>query len=202
MRHVFLEPKKLLDLLKKERPEPGFKPAVTNLFGQSPEHGKKIKIAGQELSYVDHDRKSASFLPVEWLIQLNELRTVWRGCENWRAGLPLIAFVEISKQNPDSSAELRINAEVGPVADIPLRKKIINTIENVASERNLVRIRFHPGASDKGRLYSRFLHGNSVLVSNLYDANETKEQIVDIIREFGGELNAISEAIPKFISGY
>lgn len=198
MRQGFPNSKNLLDLLKNERPEIGFNAAIGSLIGSNPERGKPIKIGGQKFAYVSRDKKSVSFLPDLWREELAKSRTAWRGCENWRAGLPLIVFVEIYHKNGESSGELKLNAEVGPVADDKLRKSLIEAIVRSTAANNLLRVRFQKGASDKGRLYSRFLRDGSIAIGNVYDANEIERKFATLVSGFTVEFDAVTRAISQF----
>ncbi|MDR6103012.1 hypothetical protein QE369_003209 [Agrobacterium larrymoorei] len=198
MRHIFSDQKKLLDLLKDERPQMGFRSAIDRFLGSNPERGKHFKIGSQKFAYVSRDKKSVSFVPDLWYGELSKSLIHWRGCENWRAGLPLIVFVEISHKSGESSGEIRLNAEVGPVADDNLRKSIIDAIVRSAAVNNLARIRFQKGASDKGRLYSRFLHNSSTAIINVYDANEIERKFAELVSDFTIEFDMIASAITRF----
>lgn len=198
MRHIFSDQKKLLDLLKDERPQTGFKSAIDRFLGSNPERGKHFKIGSQKFAYVSRDKKSISFVPDLWYGELSKSPIHWRGCENWRAGLPLIVFVEMSHKSGESPGEIRLDAEVGPVADHNLRKSVIDAIVLSAAAKNLTRIRFQKGASDKGRLYSRFLHNSSIALANVYDANEIERTFSALISDFTPEFDMVTSAISQF----
>ena len=200
MRQAFPNSKNLLDLLKNERPEIGFKAAIDRFVGSNPEGEKTINISGLKFSYVSHDKKSVSFLPDPWCEELAKSSICWRGCENWRAGLPLIVFVEISHKNGENSGEVKLNAEVGPVADDKLRKSLIEAIARSTASNSLTRVRFQKGASDKGRLYSRFLRDSSIEIGNVYDANEVERKFATLVSDFSVEFDVVTNAIREFTS--
>lgn len=174
-RQLVRDQKKMLDLIKRDRPESGFATAVFRLFGDRPKRGKTIRIGKHEFQYSSHEKSLVSFLPARWHEELDKTKEAWSGCENWWAGYPLIAWVEIRASDDGTTAHLKLHAEVGPVSDHKLRKGIIEAIRVAASAKGLERIQFPVGASDKVRLYSRFLRGNSIAVSDVRNADEIEK---------------------------
>src|SRR5690606_19234673 len=114
-------------------------------------------------------------------------KTAWLGCENWWAGYPLIAWVEIQISDDGTGGHLRLHAEVGPVSDHKIRKGIIEAIKAAASVKGLKRVQFPAGASRKGCLYSRFLRENSVVVNNIGNPDEIERKFLEIIADFEPE---------------
>lgn len=199
-RQLFRDQKKVLDLIKSDRPGLGFEIAVFRLFGDKPERGKTVRIGNREFRYSSHEKNVVSFLPARWREELDRTKGAWSGCENWWAGYPLIAWVEIRAADDGTAAHLKLHAEVGPVSDHKVRKGIIGAIRVAASAKGFERIQFPVGASDKGRLYSRFLRENSITVSDIRNADEIEKKFVELIAGFEPEFELVSSVIPKFTS--
>ncbi|UXT41641.1 hypothetical protein FY137_10770 [Agrobacterium tumefaciens] len=199
-RQLVRDQKKMLDLIKRDRPESGFATAVFRLFGDRPKRGKTIRIGKHEFQYSSHEKSLVSFLPARWHEELDKTKEAWSGCENWWAGYPLIAWVEIRASDDGTTAHLKLHAEVGPVSDHKLRKGIIEAIRVAASAKGLERIQFPVGASDKVRLYSRFLRGNSIAVSDVRNADEIEKKFVELVACFEPEIELVANTIPKFPS--
>ncbi|XOK10750.1 hypothetical protein ACI6PO_10550 [Agrobacterium tumefaciens] len=199
-RQLFRDQKKMLDLIKRDRPESGFATAVFRLFGDRPKRGKTVRIGKHEFQYSSHEKSLVSFLPARWHEELDKTKGAWSGCENWWAGYPLIGWVEMRASDDGTTAHLKLHAEVGPVSDHKFRKGIIEAIRVTASEKGLERIQFPVGASDKGRLYSRFLRENSIAISDSRNADEIAKRFTELIASFEPEFELVSSVIPKFPS--
>ncbi|NSX87680.1 hypothetical protein G6L86_18920 [Agrobacterium tumefaciens] len=197
-RQLFRDQKKVLDLIKRDRPDSGFATAVFRLFGDKPERGKTVRIGKHEFDYSSHEKSLVSFLPARWREELDKTKGAWSGCENWWAGYPLIAWVEIRAADDGTTAHLKLHAEVGPVSDHKVRQGIIEAIRMAASAKGMERIQFPVGASDKGRLYSRFLRENPITVSDIRNADEIEKKFVELIAGFEPEFELVSSVIPKF----
>lgn len=199
-RQLFRDQKKVLDLIKRDRPGSGFATAVFRLFGDKPERGKTVRIGKHEFNYSSHEKSLVSFLPARWREELDKTKGAWSGCENWWAGYPLIAWVEIRAADDGTTAHLKLHAEVGPVSDHKVRQGIIEAIRMAASAKGMERIQFPVGASDKGRLYSRFLRENPITVSDIRNADEIEKKFVEVIAGFEPEFELVSSIIPNFTS--
>lgn len=199
-RQLFRDQRKVLDLIKKDRSGSGFATAVFRLFGDKPERGKTVRIGKHELKYSSHEKSLVSFLPAQWREELDKTKGAWSDCENWWAGYPLIAWVEIRASDDGTTAHLKLHAEVGPVSNHKVRKGIIEAIREAAYAKGLERIQFPVGASDKGRLYSRFLRENSIAVSDSRNADEIAKRFTELIAGFEPEFELVSSVIPKFPS--
>ncbi|MQB37219.1 hypothetical protein DXT97_10460 [Agrobacterium tumefaciens] len=197
---LFRDQKEVLDLIKRDRLDSGFAVAVFRLFGDKPERGKTVRIGKHEFKYSSHEKSLVSFLPARWREELDKTQDAWSGCENWWAGYPLIAWVEIRASNDGTAAHLKLHAEVGPVSDYKVRKGIIEAIRAAASAKGLERIQFPVGASDKGRLYSRFLRENSIAVGDIRNADEIEKRFLELIAGFEPEFELVSSVIPKLPS--
>lgn len=199
-RQLFRDQRKVLDLIKKDRSGSGFATAVFRLFGDKPERGKTVRIGKHELKYSSHEKSLVSFLPAQWREELDKTKGAWSDCENWWAGYPLIAWVEIRASDDGTTAHLKLHAEVGPVSNHKVRKGIIEAIRVAAYAKGLERIQFPVGASDRGRLYSRFLRENSIAISDSRNADEIAKRFTELIASFEPEFELVSSVIPKFPS--
>ncbi|WP_312361281.1 hypothetical protein [Agrobacterium sp.] len=199
-RQLYRDQKKVLDLIREHSPGSGFEPAVCRLFGDKPERGKTIKIGNSEFKYSSLAKNLVSFLPARWHEELDKTMDAWSGCENWWAGYPLIAWVEIRASDDGTAAHLKLHAEVGPISNHKVRKGIIEAIKVAASAQGLERIQFPVEASDKGRLYSRFLRENSTAVSDIRNADEIEKKFVELIIGFEPEFELVASVIPQFSS--
>ena len=198
-RQLFRDQKKVLDLIRGQSPGTGFEPAVHRLFGDKPRSGKVVRIGNRKFRYWNLAKTVVSFLPVSWHEELEKTRGAWSGCENWWAGYPFIAFVEIKAGDDGTTASLTLNAEVGPISNHRARKGIIEAIKAAALAKGLERIQFPAGASDKGRLYSRFLRKNSVVVNDRRDADEVERKLAEIIADFAPEFELVASVLPQFL---
>lgn len=196
-RQFFRDNKKALDLIAERKSVSGFALAFRRLLGDNPQREKPFRISNYEYLYSRIDKNRVSFLPAPWAEELDKTKVVWRGCENWWSGYPFIALVELRLSDDGTTGHLKLNAEVGPISNHKVRKGIIAAINAAASAKNLERIRFPAGASDKGRLYSRFLHKNSIAVNDIRDADEMERKLVELIADFEPEFEAITGIIPQ-----
>ncbi|WP_043612853.1 hypothetical protein [Ensifer sp. ZNC0028] len=197
--HAFYrDHKKVLGLIKEDNSGSGFEPAVHRLFGSNPAPENLVRIGKSEYIFSDLTKSQVSFLPARWRQELDQTNGTWRGCENWWAGYPLISFVELRAGDLDAKGYLRLNAEVGPISNLRMREAIIETIRTAASAMGLERIQFQPGASDKGRLYSRFLRRNSIALNDIADPGEIERKFVQLINSFEPEFELVANVIPQF----
>lgn len=199
-RQFYRDQKKVLDLLRERAPNLGFEPAVHRLFGDKPERGKTVRIGNREFKYSSLAKNLVSFLPARWHEELDKTKDAWLGCENWWAGYPLIVWVEMRASDDGTTGSLKLNAEVGPVSNHKVRKGIIKAIKVAASAKGLERIQFPVGASDKGRLYSRFSQKNSTAVNDIRDTDEVERKFVQLIADFEPEFELVASVIPQFLS--
>lgn len=198
-RQFFRETKKALDLIAEPKPASGFVQTVRRLLGDDPQREKLFRVANRQYLYTASDKNRVHFLPAEWQKELDITRGAWPGCENWWAGYPFIVSVEIRPANDRAVGRLVLNAEVGPISHQRARKGIIEAIQALASANDLGRVYFEAGAADKGRLYSRFLRKNSVVVDDIYSADEVERKFIQLIADFEPEFELVRGVIPQFL---
>ncbi|RAL95200.1 hypothetical protein [Agrobacterium sp. MS2] len=199
-RQLYRDQRNVLDLIREPRAGLGFEPAVHRLFGDNPEQGKIVRIGNREFKYSSRAKNLVSFLPARWHEELDKTKDAWLGCENWWAGYPLIVWVEIRTSDDGTTGHLTLNAEVGPVSNHKVRKGIIEAIKVAASGNGLERIQFPAGASDKGRLYSRFLWKNKIAVNDIRSTDEMERRFAELVVGFEPEFDMIASVIPQFLS--
>lgn len=197
---LYRDQKKTLDFIRKDTPDSGFELAVRRLFGDNPERGKTVRIGNREYVYSNPKKNLVSFLPARWHEELEKTKGAWSGCENWWAGYPLIVWVEMQAGDDGATGYLKLNSEVGPISNYEIRKGLIRAIKVAASADGSERIEFPIGAMDKGRLYSRFLRNNSIVVNDIYNADETERRFVELVSGFEPEFELIANVIPQSLN--
>ena len=60
------------------------------------------------------------------------------------------------------------------------------------------RIQFQTGASDEGRLYSRFFRKNSIVVNDVHDTDELERKLKQLISNFTPEFELVTKVIRNF----
>ncbi|CAH0343154.1 hypothetical protein [Rhizobium sp. CECT 9324] len=199
-RRLFQENKQFFDLLKARSSASGFELAIHRLMGGSPQEKKVVSIGATPIICSEATKNALSFVPLRWRDEFDKASGPWRGCENWRAGYPFIVWVEIRGRDDGTRGHLKLNAEVGPIANRKIRMGIIDAIAMEASARNLERIHFPTGSSDEKNLYSRFLRLNSIPVNDVQDVGEIESKIVQLVNGFTPEFEMIARLIPLFCS--
>lgn len=198
IRRLYRGQKKTLDLMRQEAPVSGFEVAVHRLFGDNPDRGKTVKIGNREFQYSGKAKNLVSFLPVRWAEALSATESRWLGCENWWAGYPLIAVMDMRVGDDGIAGSLRLNAEVGPVSNYEIRRGIIEAIRLAAASKGAARIQFQADAVDERRLYSRFLRGNSIALSDIRDVNELERKFIELVAGFEPEFELVAGVVPLF----
>lgn len=156
---LFKKAFQILSLLEQSPPSNTFELAAKTLIEKSGAD-QLLKTSGQ-LYVVDSLKPSSlSFLPQEWVTGLEQGRARWSGCDNWWAGYPLIAYLQMRPDPDGPGQQLLLNCEVGPVAPGELRQDLIRLIKRFALEAKLTRIKFRSDAVNPRTLYSRIVsHG-------------------------------------------
>lgn len=199
VRQLYRDQKQTLDLIRQKSPASGFEPAIRRLFGDKCERGKTVRIGNHTFKISKFAKNLVSFLPVRWAEEFDARKHVWLGCENWWAGYPLIAMVEMRVNDDGITGFLKLNAEVGPISDHNARKKVIEAIQIAATQEGLERIQFPTGAADKGRLYSRFLLENTIVLSDIRDVNEVESKFTELVTSFRPEFELVASVVPLFV---
>ncbi|WP_429816409.1 hypothetical protein [Ensifer sp. B1-9] len=187
-----------MGLIAERSTDTGFGPAISRLFGDNPERGKLIRIGNSRFVCFGLQKNLVSFLPVRWHEEFERTGIAWPGCQNWWAGYPLIAWVEVRAGDDGVKGYLKLNAEVGPISNHQARKGVIEAITAAAYVKELERVHFPAEASDEGRLYSRFLRKNSVAVNDIRDTDEVETKFVQLVADFETEFELVATVIPQF----
>lgn len=190
--------KKVLDLLAKPSPALGFDVAAQRLFGKKPERKQVLATVAGQFVYCRMEKNQVTFLPAAWKDKLDNMQSIWTGCENWWLGYPLITYLSTRSGKNGADGELHLNIELGPLSDHRLRKGIIVTLAAEASAKGLKRIGFSAGAADNGRLYSRFLQKSSVSLDDSYNEHEVEQKMRHLLVEFEPEFDFVANVIPQF----
>lgn len=196
-RQLYRDHKKVLDLVREQGSGPSFELAVHRLFGDNAQRDSTVRIGSRDFVYFQLTQSHVSFLPAEWQRALNQTPGKWRGCKNWWAGYPLIVWAELRTGDDGVTGHLKLNAEVGPIADHKVRKTMIDAIKAAASGKDLVRIEFPAGASDKGRLYSRFLRKNTIDLNDIRDADEMSKALAELLGGFEPEFDLVATVLAR-----
>lgn len=191
------EHRSVMNLISKGRSVSGFDAVLPRLFGASPNVRQRriVRIGTASFFYSGHKQNIVAFMPVGWQKAFDILGRRFPGCENWWSGYPLIITMQM-KIGEGTAGTLEINPEVGPVSDAKLRAEIIEAITLSASDKRMDRVHFLPGASDPGRLYSRFLRHNSTTIADVSDVDEIDKSFRQIVEAFKPEMELISSVIP------
>ena len=196
-RQFYRDHKKVLALIKSQSCCSGFEPAVYRLFGDNPIRGATANIGGHEFRYSNLSRNLLSFLPETWCKELEKVRGAWSGCQNWWAGYPFITWIEMRAGDDGIAATLILNAEIGPISNHKVRTGLIGAVKAEALARGLERVQFSAGATDKGRLYSRFFRQNSVKIDDIRNTNLVELRLMELITGFASEFELVSSVIPS-----
>lgn len=193
---IFDKTFQLLSLLEQSPAEATFELAARNLMENR--GADRLLRASGELYVVDRLKPSIlSFLPQEWVICLEQARGRWSGCDNWWAGYPLIACLQMRPDPDGPGKQLLLSCEVGPVAPIELRQDLVRLIKRLGSEAKLTRIKFRSDAMNPKTLYSRFLIGGTVPVDPPDNEDLLARRMCALLADFEPELNVVAKSISQ-----
>ena len=196
-RQLYLDSKKLLGLLAKANANTGFDSAIRSVFGSELRPKQQVEIGGRHFLYAGSAKNLVAFLPIQWRDELDKMGIVWKGCERWWAGYPMILLAEMRVSEDGISGYLRLNAEVGPASSHEVRKGMIEAIKTAAVASNLDRIQFQPAAAETGRLYSRFLRRNVIPLNDITNSGEIQAQLKMLVSDFDPELVLVATVLGR-----
>jgi hypothetical protein len=199
-RQLYREHKRVLDFIIEHGSGSDFALGVHRLFGENPQRGEIATIGGCNFVYSGLSKSSVSFLPARWREELDRTDSPWSGCENWWAGYPLIAWVEIAASGDGAKGQLKLIAEVGPLSNYHLRKSIIEALKTAAARAGLTRIHFQNGATEEKRLYSRFFRKNTSVVNDIHDSDEIERKLTELLISFQREFALVEGVIPQVLT--
>lgn len=198
-RKLYRDHKKVIDFVVEHGAGSDFALAARTIFGENPQPlGDPIVVAGRHLIFCGLTNSRVSFIPETWLVKLKDI-TIWHGCENWWAGLPIIAWFEITTEQDGVGGKIILTGEVGPLKPSEDRLRLIKDIEEIASVNKLDKIQFSAGAKDQGKMYSRFLKKNSIRIDDVHESESIRNAMSKLIVAFSKELDAVGDAISNFI---
>ena len=186
----------MLSLLGKSPRENTFELAAKTLIRNNGTD-QLLKASGQ-LYVVDSLKPSSlSFLPQEWVTGLEQGRARWSGCDNWWAGFPLIAYLQMRPDTDGAGHQLLLNCEVGPVAPSELRLDLVRLIKRLGSEAKVTRIKFRSDATNAKTLYSRFFTGATVPVDRPDDPDVIARRMCALLTDFEPEMEVVTKSISQ-----
>lgn len=193
---LFKKAFQILSLLEQSPPSNSFELAAKTLIEKSGAD-QLLKTSGH-LYVVDSLKPSSlSFLPQEWFTGLEQGRARWSGCDNWWAGYPLIAYLQMRPDPDGPGQQLSLNCEVGPVAPGELRQDLIRLIKRFALEAKLTRIKFRTDAMNAKTLYSRFLTGGTLPIDRPDDPDLITCRMRALLTDFEPEMKVVTESISQ-----
>lgn len=193
---VFDKSLRMLSLLEKSPPIGTFELAAKTLIKNT--GTDQLLKAGDQLYVVDSLKPSSlSFLPQEWVTGLEQGRARWSGCDNWWAGYPLIAYLQMRPDPDGPGQQLLLNCEVGPVAPSELRLDLVRLIKRLGSEAKLTRIKFRSDATNAKTLYSRFLTGATLRLERPDNADHLAHGMSAILADFNPEMKVVARSISQ-----
>jgi hypothetical protein len=195
MQQFLRDNKSVIDLIGNKGTSDAFKVAIEQLFGPEKQRKQVTKIGNLEIVFCNSNSNRVALLPSGWRDALVQAQSDWPGCENWWAGLPLVVWIDMHKSLESNAGYLRLNAEVGPVADHDVRRGIIERIQSAAITAKSRRIRFSAGAMEEGCRYSRFIHKGSVRVSDVTSADNIELNFKKLIADFRIEFELVASAL-------
>lgn len=197
-RQLYRDHRKVLDFVIEHGASTDFAIAARTLFGDGSDTLDEVTIDGLLYVFDGLANSQVSFLPQSWYVAFEKDTHDWSGCEDWWAGYPLIAWLEIEKKSEGSEGQIKLIAEVGPLSNHEFRKALIQSIQETAADRNLKRVRFQNGATNEGKKYSRFFKENSARLNDVNDPEEIAKVMTSLLRRFENEFNAVASVLPQF----
>lgn len=199
-RQLYRDHRRVLDFIIEHGKSSDFSIACDAVFGDAPEYPDVISIDGLDLVFDGADASTVSFLPKAWFDAFGGEYYYWDGCEDWWAGFPLIMWIQLTADTDGGGGQIRLYAEVGPLTDHRFRRDLIDAISDAASEAGLTRIHFRNGAREEGVKYSKFLKENFLRVHDIHDHEQIRDMILEALRSFSLEIDAVAKVLPQFIS--
>ena len=197
-RELYRDHKKVLDFVIEHGASSDFAIAIRSVAGDDPDFGIPVNIEGAEYHFDWIGNDMASFLPAHWYNGLGADRFDWDGCEDWWLGYPLVAWFQLVSDADGSGGQLKLYAEVGPIAAHDFRKLLIEKIQEAAAKAGTDKVRFQRGASDEGKRFSKFLKQNALTVKDVQDADEIASGVKKLLKRFQGEFEIVGDLLSKF----
>ena len=197
-KQLYRDHKKVLDFVMEHGSGSDFSIAAESILGEEPDHLGKFKVDGQTFRFHHLDYKMLSFLPESWYQGFGGDKYEWKGCENWWAGYPLIAWLQLWPNADGTSGLIGIYGEVGPLAEYEFRRDLIHSIQSAGEAIGKKRIKFQRAAAEEGKRYSKFLKENFIEIKDVQDAEEIADGIRKLLKRFEPEFEAVGKVVPNF----
>lgn len=197
-KQLYRDHKKVLDFVLEHGSGSDFFIAAEGLAGTDLEYLDAFKVDGLKLRLNQVDDRFMSFLPEAWYEGLGKDKLGWKGCENWWAGYPLIAWLQLRTNADGKSGQLTIYGEIGPLGEYEFRRDLIGAIQAAGKVLGTNRIKFQNGAATEGKRYSKFLKDNSLEVKDVQDADEIAGAMRALLKRFKPEFEAVGGVLPAF----
>lgn len=199
-RDLYREHKKVLDFVVENGQRTDFIMAAESVFGEDLDDYELCTVGGNKFIYSDMESAVISFLPEAWYSAFGGDEFWWHGCEEWWAGFPLITWMHLITSDDGASGQIRLYAEVGPVADHSFRSNLIEAIQSSSVDAKTLRVKFQRGATDEGKKYSRFFKGNAFPVDDVHDQDNIASVMKTALEDFRPEFDAVAKVLPQFLS--
>lgn len=198
-RQLYRDNKKVLDFIVGHGSRTDFVMACEDVFGPDIDYAIETKV--DRRSYVMNAAVSqnVSFLPKSWFEAFGGDQFWWHGCEYWWAGFPVIMWLQLTIDADGARGQVRLYAEVGPLADHDFRRELIEAIQATAGKHGFKRIGFQRGAGDEGKKYSKFLKDNVERIDDVNDGDKIANAARKLLKSFAPEIDAIAEVLPQFL---
>lgn len=196
-RQLYRRHKNVLDFIVEHGSGSDFALAARRLFGENPRRGEVSRIDGVDFVYFALSKRLVSFFPLAWREELDIIGDAWAGCDDWWAGYPFIAWIEMQPGNDGTKGKLKLVMELGPISDHLAWKSVIEALTSEAVVKGLSRVQFQTGASDEGRRFSRFLKKTSLAVNDIHDTDEIERKLRQLISDFAREFELVTTVIPR-----
>lgn len=197
-KQLYRDHKKALDFVLEHGSGSDFFIAAESLIGPDIDYLDSFKVDGQKLRLNQADDRFLSFLPEVWYEGFGKDDFNWRGCENWWARYPLIAWLQLRPNADGKSGQLTIYGEIGPLSEYDFRKDLIGAIQAAGKSLGTNRIKFQNGAAVEGKRFSKFLKDNSFEIKDVQDADEIAAGMRALIKRFKPEFDAIGGVLSDF----
>ena len=198
-KRLYRDHRKVPDFVVKHGASTEFAVAAESVFGEDIEKLAEVTTEdGDRWIFGSGGSDRVSFLPKAWFDALGGKGGLWKGCDGWWMGYPLIVWLQLLKGGEGPRGRSALLAEVGPLADHGLRSDLIETIGRLAGERGSKRIRFGQGAMTEGRRFSRFLRGNTLPVEDVQDHELVAQTMRKALRDFRPEFEVVASVLPQF----
>jgi hypothetical protein len=177
--------------------------AVESLFGADLRAGCEISDGERRYMYSWENAATFSFVPMSWSDALGgeARKTPWTGCEKWWAGYPLICWFQLFKGDDGLKGQLRLFAEVGPLADAAARAKLVEVV-STAAQADGAEIQLRADAGKAGTKYSKFFKttANTVQISDVNDSEAIAQGMKRLLKKFAPSVDAVAANLPEFMT--